>query len=479
MSHPTLPYLTCLKNTFASLSAGMGSDPATAFQVATVKRMFDYMIAQRSDALLLKAGSYTAVLKILPEIEKLIGSVAELKAICTKANIDDFDQFQKLMGEIQRKLFAVNMPQATALCKAIVNIEHDYSRKFELAVIAQGAVADNKPATAVRNTREINEKALLDFIRSVYPQETELGIKQTSYIPGGYSKFTALINLSNAKSLPSDIVLRGDASATFGGASVVDEYRLIKPLYENGVCVPKPLGLEESGKVFGSRFMLVEKKSGVSIGHMFNLPKTPNKSIGDDCAVQLAAIHKVPLSALGNQINNASGRTSDKMLAWLDEGMAAWKPLKMPSAVFEVAFDWLRQHVSIVDKTPRTLVHGDYGLNNILIDNDKVSTILDWEFAHIGNPAYDLGYFYFMGRALQPWEDFLQAYGRAGVPIPDEDQLNYNILFAATRLGVMVCQTCSVFTSGAEPGLSGAVNLGGNFYEETIKRISGALDKVL
>ena len=479
MSHPTLPYLTCLKNTLGGLSSALAADPGAAFQAAATKRLVDYMIVQRSDALKLKAESYAAMLKILPAIEKLVGAADGLKDLCATADTDDFDRFLKLAGERQRKLFALNTPAALTLCKAIVNIEAEYSRKFEAAVVAQGAVADNKPASAIRNTREINEQKLLGFIRECYPEETDLAINKTSFIPGGYSKFTALISLSNAKSLPHDIVLRGDAAATFGGASVVDEYRLIKPLYENGACVPRPLALETSGQVFGSAFMLVERKPGISIGHMFNIPQTPNKVIGQDCAAQLAAIHQVPLAALGNQANNANGSSSDKMLAWLDEGINNWKPLNMPSPVFETAFEWLRRHAGINDKAPRTLVHGDYGLNNILIHNDKVSTILDWEFAHIGNPAYDLGYFYFMGRALCPWEDFLQAYGKAGMPVPDEDQINYSILFAATRLGVMVCQTCHIFTSGAEPGLAGAVNLSGNFYEETIKRISFALDRVL
>jgi aminoglycoside phosphotransferase (APT) family kinase protein len=259
----------------------------------------------------------------------------------------------------------------------------------------------------------------------------------------------------------------------------VDEYSLIKTMYENGVCVPKPLAVDESGKVFGSPILLVEKKPGTIIGHMFNLPKTPSKAIATDIAINLAAIHRVPLAAIGTQVDSANVRTSEKALAWLEEGHKAWLPLKMPSPVFETAFEWLRRNVALNDKAPRTLVHGDFGLNNILIHDDKVSAILDWEFAHVGNPAYDLGYFYFMAKSLGSWDDFLKAYERGGMPIPDENQIDYAILFAATRLGVMVCQSEEVFVSGKEPGLASAVNIGDCYYQETIRRISGALDKVL
>jgi hypothetical protein len=80
---------------------------------------------------------------------------------------------------------------------------------------------------------------------------------------------------------------------------------------------------------------------------------------------------------------------------------------------------------------------------------------------------------------LDSWEAFLQAYGEAGGCVPDQEQLDYNILLAATRLGVMTCQSIAEFTSGQKPGLAGAVVIGSFFYENTIIRISRALDRVL
>jgi aminoglycoside phosphotransferase (APT) family kinase protein len=37
------------------------------------------------------------------------------------------------------------------------------------------------------------------------------------------------------------------------------------------------------------------------------------------------------------------------------------------------------------------LVHGDFNPENILIEGDRVSGVLDWEFAHSGTPYMDLG----------------------------------------------------------------------------------------
>ena len=259
----------------------------------------------------------------------------------------------------------------------------------------------------------------------------------------------------------------------------MEEYRLIKALHAHGVAVPRPFALEESGSVFGSPFLLVERLPGASIGHMYDLPKTRNKRLADDIAVRLAAIHKVPLSAFDNRVSGATIKTSEKNLAWIREGYRNWQALNMPSAIYDLAWEWLTRNVEVNDKAPRTMVHGDYGFNNLLIDGDKVSAILDWEFAHIGNPAYDLGYFWCMADSLSSGDEFLEAYASAGVPLPDKEQLDYNIVFAVARLGVMAGQMAGSFTSGAEPGIAGAAVVGGNYWEETISRLARALELVL
>lgn len=261
--------------------------------------------------------------------------------------------------------------------------------------------------------------------------------------------------------------------------SVVAEYALLKSLYEHGVSVAKALALEDSGAVFGSPFMLVERRRGNVIGGGFKLPSGQNKALCVDAAEKLAAIHRVPLEAIGDQIDNATGRSSDKARAWIEEGYKTWQSLDMPSPVFEMAFAWLRHNIVVYDRAPRSLVHADFGLQNLLIHENKVDTILDWEFAHVGNPAYDLSYFRFAAKALYSWECFLEAYGNAGMPIPDQEQLNYTNLLASTRHGVMVCQAVARFASSNAPGAALAAVVAGNFYEETIRRVSDALNCVL
>ncbi len=64
--------------------------------------------------------------------------------------------------------------------------------------------------------------------------------------------------------------------------------------------------------------------------------------------------------------------------------------------VFELAFRWLREHLPPA-VTP-VLVHGDYRHGNLIIGAQGVHAVLDWELAHIGDPAEDLAWM-----CIPPW----------------------------------------------------------------------------
>lgn len=51
---------------------------------------------------------------------------------------------------------------------------------------------------------------------------------------------------------------------------------------------------------------------------------------------------------------------------------------------------WLREHAPSNEVV--TLVHGDFKPGNLLLLDDDVSAVLDWETAHLGDPHEDLGW---------------------------------------------------------------------------------------
>jgi aminoglycoside phosphotransferase len=73
----------------------------------------------------------------------------------------------------------------------------------------------------------------------------------------------------------------------------------------------------------------------------------------------------------------------------------------------------------------KVLVHGDFGPNNMLLDPDtfKVTAVVDWEFAHLGDPVEDLAWCEWIVRMHHPEHrhtlgHFFRAYGGEVPPWP-------------------------------------------------------------
>jgi len=87
---------------------------------------------------------------------------------------------------------------------------------------------------------------------------------------------------------------------------------------------------------------------------------------------------------------------------------------------FEFALRWLGAHRPPVG--PVSVVHGDFRLGNLIVDQGGLRAVLDWELAHLGDPLEDLGWlciraWRFGGAGevggVGPLSDLLDAYGRA------------------------------------------------------------------
>jgi len=487
MKKDSLPYIHSLQEILASVAHTVKEDADATMRLDLAKRLLDIMVVQQVLEPSLQKKSIARLLNVLPEIKDLLPVsnankilLEELRTICEPETVVNFDRFLEILANVQRELLTQNTVPSLALCRSLLGIEADHCLQLSKAIEAENSlIPTSGDASAARNARKFNIEDMLHFIHEKFPQETNATITDTSFIAGGYSKFTMDITLTNPKLLPSNIILRGDADGAFGGMSVVDEYSLIESVYACGVCAPEPLALDRGDKVFGSPFMLMEKMPGECLGHMYNIPDLRSAPLVTDIAEKLAAVHHIPLTKFGAEINGANSRSSDKALEWITGSEAAWKASNLPSVAFASAFEWLRCHVDLYDDSPRALVHGDYGLNNLLISGDRVTGILDWEHAHIGNPSYDLGYFHPMAVALASWSIFLDAYANTGVYMPNEKQIDYSILLGATRVGVMLCQVMSAFSSDQETGIASTTGIAGDYYDVAVLRISNALEKVL
>lgn len=98
---------------------------------------------------------------------------------------------------------------------------------------------------------------------------------------------------------------------------------------------------------------------------------------------EMAATHRIdlaPLSALPVFENRAA-------LAALRERYLAYGGDR---PILSLALRWLEANVP--DPVPPVLVHGDFRMGNLLVDAGRLTGVLDWELAHIGDGHEDLAY---------------------------------------------------------------------------------------
>ncbi len=206
-------------------------------------------------------------------------------------------------------------------------------------------------------------------------------------------------------------------------AHAVDrEYKVLTGLAGTGVPVPRTYCLCEDEQIIGTMFYIMDFVDG-DIEWDPALPHFSNEQRAtafDSMNASMAALHKAdykacgladfgkPTDYLARQIN----RWSKQYVASETETIEAMNNL----------MKWLPENIPAGDET--SIVHGDYRLDNTILDRDskKVIAILDWELSTLGHPIADFSY-HCMTWRLEP-ELFRGLYGldlpALGIPTEEE-----------------------------------------------------------
>jgi len=271
-------------------------------------------------------------------------------------------------------------------------------------------------------------------------------ITDSRILPGGRSKITALVQQSGATDLPADLVIRQDwAAGAVPGNSVVSEYALIRHLHAAGLLVPEPLLLEREN-VLGSPFMVVSRIAGHAAGTFFVPPKSERLAL--DLADQLARLHSLPANEFAAFGVPLGARKRDQMLAALDDWRSLQDRVGSPIRIIDIALSWMKDKYREIDETPLSLVHNDIGPHNLMMADDGLSAILDWEFACLDHPAIDLGYIRPWIGKLLPWERFMDNYRAAGGPLIPSETIDFYALWGWVRLYTLLIRARDAATKG-------------------------------
>jgi aminoglycoside phosphotransferase (APT) family kinase protein len=298
---------------------------------------------------------------------------------------------------------------------------------------------------AAPHTPPVTIEAVQAALRHLgYP---DAAVETMRVVIGGRSKQTILLHATGCPGLPPDLVLRRDLLVGSLGTSVVNEFGLLQTLRAYGVLVPEAYHVEADCAILGTPFLLLRAVPGAALGQITEAPRSRAKVLA--AATALAGVHRVPVDVAAPLLKHLGAPpTREEIAAEIDGWHASWlAQARETSPAMEAAFRYLATHVRTVEERP-CFVHGDYSFHNLLFEGDRLTAVLDWELAHIGHAAEDLGYIKQAAQSVVPWADFMAAYHASGGPPVDLAALRFYGLLGTVRLLMKICLARRLFEEG-------------------------------
>ena len=233
--------------------------------------------------------------------------------------------------------------------------------------------------------RAAPEPALLDWLAAQLDAEGPFEIQSIS---GGNSNETSLLTAPAGR-----WILRRPPNAVISATAndLGREFRILTALAGRSVPVPRAIAFAPAGQATDRPCLLMEYSEGYPLTDRW--PAWPQAAtigqVGRAAIEALAALHQVDFEAAGLAGFGAAGYLERQVARWRGQ-YEQHRVRDLP--LFDSLGDWLEANRPA--EGPPTILHGDFHLDNCLITPGppaRVSAIIDWELATVGDPLVDLG----------------------------------------------------------------------------------------
>jgi aminoglycoside phosphotransferase (APT) family kinase protein len=246
-------------------------------------------------------------------------------------------------------------------------------------------------------------------------------------IAGGRSNLTFVV----ASSAGEVVLRRPPMSNRLPTAhDMVREHRVMTALWPTAVPVPRTRALCPDDDVIGAPFYVMDRVPGrILRGEMpdgYAATATDRQAIGRVLIDTLADLHAVDPAAIGlADYGRPDGYLERQIRRWTTQWEST-RPVEEPGADAgsqgtEVDRLAERLKAGLPTSPSGPIVHGDYRLDNTLLDPmspGRIGAVLDWELSTLGDPLADVGLFYLY------WQD----------PADDGQPASAALLDSVTRL---------------------------------------------
>jgi aminoglycoside phosphotransferase (APT) family kinase protein len=280
-----------------------------------------------------------------------------------------------------------------------------------------------------------------------------LDVRDLRRLSGGASRETWSFELLDALHGGREAMVLQRVRAGAGGLgaafSMEGEAGLLRAAGAADVPVAPVVAACDDDSVIGAPFLVLGWADGETIARRILRDDefaTARDRLVRQCAEALAAIHAVPPTAAGYlRHQEPVGQLRDLL-----------DLLGQPHPAFELGLRWLED-----DRPPAvepTVVHGDFRLGNLMIDEHGLRAVLDWELAHLGDPMEDLGWLCVRAwrfgsdqpvAGVGPYTELFAAYEAASGVTVDPDVVRWWEVLGTLRWGVICVMQAASHLTGA------------------------------
>ena len=148
----------------------------------------------------------------------------------------------------------------------------------------------------------------------------------------------------------------------------------------------------------------------------------------------------------------------------LSQAIELYRDFAEPRPALEIGLRWLTEHQPPPARD--ALVHGDFRTGNLIVAEDGLRGVLDWELTHRGDPRQDLGWL-----CTKAWRfgsaspvggfgtraDLMAGYAAGGGIPPDEATQQWWELYGTVRWALLCRRQAARYLSDSEPSIELAV----------------------
>ncbi|MGE0484093.1 MAG: phosphotransferase family protein [Gammaproteobacteria bacterium] len=310
-----------------------------------------------------------------------------------------------------------------------------------------------------------------DYLAGKLPDARDLALVDLQQIAVGWSHETFLFDATwreGGEAHRQGFCLRRDpGNALLRELSDLGEqFRVLECLAPTALPTPRPYWYEDDPAILGRPFLVMEKVPGECPnpwgrdGRAYYAAAAARGVLPASFTDTLATLHTLDWEAAGLDFLGVPATGKDFAL----REIAKWRNFieVTGAAVHPILTDlmcWLEANAPPCERL--ALVHGAYRTGNVLIADDRIAAVLDWELQVIGDPMYDVAYVLSdLNREgtdllsnVVAREVFFERYETAtGITI-DEDVCHYYHLLYAMRSAAFWMSASALYAGGASKDL--------------------------